>query len=79
MSLSELKNLDVVNVCDGKRIGKVFDIEFDAQTGCVEALVVPGGFDFLTLVRGERRGLVIPWRQVCRIGDDVILVEYNAE
>ena len=79
MSLSELKNRDVVNVCDGKRVGKVMDIEFDEHTGQVEALVVPGGFDFLALLRGERRGLVIPWRQICCIGDDIILVQFDNE
>ena len=54
MSLSELKEKDVVNIENGMRVGKVMDIEFDATTGCVEALVVPGGFDFLALLRGER-------------------------
>lgn len=79
MSLSELKEKDVVNIENGMRVGKVMDIEFDTTTGCVEALVVPGGFDFLALLRGEKKGLVIPWPQICRIGDDVILVRFDAE
>ena len=79
MSLSELRTKDVVNTLDGKRLGKVMDIEFDECSGHVEALVVPGGFDFLALLRGEKKGLVIPWPQICRIGDDVILVRFDAE
>ena len=53
------------------------DIEFDAQTGCVTALVVPGKFDFFALLRGEKKGLAIAWPQICCIGDDVILVRID--
>jgi len=77
MSLSELKTKDVVNVCDGKRVGKVMDVEFNVGTGHIEAIVVPGGFDFVALLRGEKRGLVIPWHQICCFGDDIILVQFN--
>ncbi len=75
MSLSELKAKEVINVCDGKSIGKVMDLEFNPDTGQVEAIVVPGSFDFLALLRGEKRGYVIPWGQICCLGDDVILVQ----
>ena len=27
------------------------------------------------LLRGERAGVVIPWENICKIGDDVILVD----
>lgn len=77
MSLSELKAKDVINVCDGSRLGRVMDIEFDEQSGEVTALVVPGSFDLLALLRGERKGLAIPWSQICCIGDDVILVRFS--
>jgi len=77
MSLSELKNKDVVNVCNGNRMGKVMDIEFCVETGQIEAIVVPGGFDFLALVRGEKKGLVIPWHQIVCFGSDIILVQVN--
>ncbi len=79
MSLTELKTKDVVNVCDGKRVGKVMDIEFNVNTGQIEAIVVPGAFDFMALLRGEKRGIVIPWSQICCFGDDIILVQFNDE
>ena len=44
MSLSELREKDVVNVDTGKKLGKVMDIEFCVSTGCVQAIVVPGQF-----------------------------------
>ena len=75
MSLSELRTKDVVNTRDGKRLGKVMDIEFDARDGHVEAIVVPGEFRVGTMLRGEKCGIVIPWQRICKIGENVILVE----
>ena len=74
MSLTELRNKDVVNVDTGKKLGKVMDIEFCAQDGCVKAIVVPGPFKLSCAIRGEKNGIVIPWERIVRIGDDVILV-----
>ena len=75
MSLSELRTKDVVNTLNGKRLGKVMDIEFDERMGQVEAIVVPGEFKVGTMLRGEKCGIVIPWQRICKIGENVILVE----
>ena len=79
MSFSELKGKDVVNICDGRKLGKPIDLLLN-ETACVEALVVPDGrrslFSFL---RPSREGRAIDWRRVRRIGDDVILVEVAGE
>ena len=75
MSLSELRAKDVVNTLDGRRLGRVMDIEFSLQDGRVEALVVPAEFKVGNLLRGEKCGVVIPWDRICRIGENVILVE----
>jgi len=79
LSLSELKTREVVNICDGKRLGRVMDIEFNRESGQIEAIVVPGGFDFVALIHGEKRGIVIPWQQICTFGDDIILVQFDRE
>lgn len=75
VSLSELRTKDVVNTLDGKRLGKVMDIEFDAGAGTVEALVVPGEFKVSSMIKGEKCGIVIPWQRICKIGENVILVQ----
>lgn len=79
MSLSELKMKDVVNTLDGKKLGKIMDIEFDACTGQVEALVVPGEFKITDAIKGEKTGIVIPWNHICKIGENVILVQLNTD
>jgi len=78
MTLSGLRTKDVINVCDGTRLGKIMDIEFDPQSGRITALVVPAGFDLLVLLRGEKKGLAIPWDQICCIGDDLVIVRFDS-
>ena len=74
MTLSELRTKEVIDVHDGKRLGRVMDLEFCPQSAKVTALVVPAETTFIQSLRGEKCGMVIPWESICRIGDDVILV-----
>ena len=74
MTLSELRTKEVIDVHDGKRLGRVMDLEFCPQSSQVTALVVPAETSFLQSLRGEKCGMVIPWENISRIGDDVILV-----
>ena len=47
---------------------------------CVKALVVPGrSGGWLGFLKPDREGCVIDWERVRRIGDDVILVEVDAD
>ena len=74
MTLSELRTKEVIDVQDGKRLGRVMDLEFCVSDSRITALVVPAETSFLQTLRGEKCGLVIPWANIRRIGDDVILV-----
>ena len=53
MSLADLRTKDVVNTRDGKRLGRVMDIEFDPCSGQVLSIVVPGEWKMGNLLRGE--------------------------
>ena len=75
MTLNELRQKDVINTRDGQCLGRATDLEFCAVQGQITALVVPGEFSLAGLLRGERSGSVIPWENICKIGDDVILVD----
>jgi len=77
MTFSDLKNKDVVNVTDGKKLGRPIDVVFN-ECACIEALVVPGERSFLNMLKGVKEGIEIPWARVKQIGDDVILVDLNA-
>lgn len=78
MTFTDLKQKDVVNVCDGRRLGKPIDLVLN-EAACVEALVVPAASGFLNMLRQEKEGCLIPWNRILRIGDDVILVEVRED
>ena len=73
-SFLELRSKEVINVTDGKRLGHIVDIVFELPSGRVKGLVVPvcsGGFSLFKPVSQA----FIPFEQICKIGDDTILVE----
>ena len=75
MSFSDLRQKDVINICDGRKMGRPIDLILN-ERACIEALVVPGGSGgVFGLLKPERDGYIIPWQMVRQIGDDVILVE----
>ena len=65
---------EVVNVCDGQRLGYVSDLLFDIATGQVTALIVPGPCRMLGLFWHED-DYILPWECIRRIGGDIVLVE----
>lgn len=71
----DFREKDVINVCDGRRLGCVGEVEFNVCDGRLTAIVVPlsGGF----LGMGCKDKIVIPWERIERIGEDVILVNVD--
>lgn len=78
MTFSELKQKDVVNICDGRRLGKPIDLVI-GETARIEAIVVPLPGNLLSLLKQEKEGCMLPWSRIMRIGDDVILVEVHEQ
>lgn len=76
VKISELRDREIINVHDGKRLGPIKDIELDLENGRIKAIVLPGvnGGKILSLF-GRDEDIVVPWDKIVRIGLDVILVE----
>lgn len=70
---SDLRLLDVVNIGDGRRLGHVYDLDLDVETGEILAIILPGEGGLFGF--GRRPDIEIPWDRVVRIGIDVILVD----
>ncbi|MBS1348565.1 MAG: YlmC/YmxH family sporulation protein [Firmicutes bacterium] len=71
--ISELRRKDVINEIDGKKLGYVYDIEIDINSGAIDAVIIPGESRFLGFfVRSEET--IIPWDKIKKIGLDVILI-----
>lgn len=74
VKISEFQTKDVINVFDGKKLGTVQDLEIDLRQGKVEALVVPAQGKLFGLF-GSGTEYVIPWKNIIKIGLDVVLVK----
>lgn len=78
MRICDLREKEVINVCDCRRLGCVADVDIDCKTGCVVALIIPVCGKFFDIFSKDTE-YVIPWKKVCQIGPDIILVEVKEE
>ena len=68
----DLREKEIINLCDGTRLGCPCDFEFNSCDGRIVALIVPRNGGFLGM--GRSHDLVIPWNKIECIGEDAILV-----
>jgi YlmC/YmxH family sporulation protein len=73
---SELRQKEVINISDGRRVGFVNDVEINFDEGVIEALVIPGGGKMFGLL-GRDDEFIIPWNRIKKIGEDIILVDLD--
>ena len=73
-SFLERRCKEVINVSDGRKLGHVVDLVFDLPSGRICGLVVPGNKNFWNVFKGDPE-IFIPYNQICKIGEDTILVE----
>ncbi|MBQ7291463.1 MAG: YlmC/YmxH family sporulation protein [Clostridia bacterium] len=76
-TFTSLRDKDVINICDGKRLGFVNDVEIDVCDGRICAIVVL--FDCRLCGFGKCEELVIPWEKIKCFGKDAVLVNVSAE
>ncbi|MNI08191.1 PRC-barrel domain protein [compost metagenome] len=61
---------------DGKKLGQVSDLELDLRQGRIEAIIVPNSGRFFGLF-GTGTDVIIPWKNIVKIGMDVVLVKID--
>ena len=75
LSTEGIKNKEVINICDGRSMGYVCDIEINLEEGVIEGIVLPGERGLFHIFGKNEGEFVIKWKDVKTIGEDVILVE----
>ncbi len=78
MRLCELREKEVINSCDCKRLGCVVDVVINACNGCIEAIIIPGPGRICGFL-GSDSEYIIPFECIKKIGEDIILVEICEE
>ena len=71
----DFKHKEVINICDGKRLGFVQDVCADLNSGKIPSIIVPGWTNKLMSLFSNSNDIVIPWENIKCISDDLILVE----
>ena len=76
-STAELRHLEIVNLCDGTRLGFANDFEFDKEDARILSLIIAGSCGFFGW--GKEEDLIIPWHKIECIGEDTILVKLTQQ
>ena len=77
MTLSQLRDKDVINLCNASRLGYINEIEFDSCSGQICSLILCRNGGLLGF--GKDDSLMLPWSRIECIGDDAVLVKIPDE
>jgi YlmC/YmxH family sporulation protein len=73
--ITDMHDKEVINVCDGTRLGCVDDVEVDTCTAQLVAIVIHGRSKCMGLM-GHEEDIVIGWKEIEVIGEETILVNH---
>ncbi len=74
LTFCELRSKEVVNTCDGKRLGNIIDMVFDSSCARVLGFIVPAEKSLFSFLKSNN-DIFIPYNRIRKIGKDIILVE----
>lgn len=76
MRLSTIGGKEIVNLCDGSRLGIIAesDLLIDERTGKIHALLIPESRGFFSIFSSNAL-TEIPWNAIRKIGNDMIIIE----
>lgn len=74
MRLSELQEKDIINLIDGKRLGKIIDVTID--NGKIYNFVIEEKRSFFNIFKRSDE-ISVKWDDISKIGEDVILINNN--
>ena len=75
VTFKDLIRKEVINICNGKKLGNIFDAELDIQCNRIVAyLIKERRIEFFKKEQIYR----VPIRNIKKIGKEIILVEINS-
>ncbi len=70
-SICNLKNMEVIDVNTGAKIGFIKDFKIDCEEFKIVSIIIPS---FKMALFNKSNFIEIPWERVIKVGIDVILV-----
>ena len=78
MNLSDLQNKEVIDISTGRRIGTIIDVIISLD-GTISKLILEDRKSSRRFLVNGKEDTSINWKQIKKIGDDIILVEKKEE
>ena len=75
-SLNAMRNMEVIDILTGTKIGFISDFKIDCDENKIIALILPGEIKSWFAKEDEKE---ILWKDIVKIGIDVILVNTKDE
>ena len=75
MKISDLQDKTIINITDGKNIGKITDLEIDSEGKVINFYVLPKRLFFNFFLTNKET--IFKLEDIKKIGEDVILVQIN--
>ena len=78
INATNIRDREVININDGRKVGVVTDIEIDFEQGRIISIIIPGPGKIINFW-GKSTDIIIPWSYIKKVGADVILVDMDEE
>jgi YlmC/YmxH family sporulation protein len=80
MRISELAGKEIIDIKSGVHLGIINNGDFLlSEDGKILSLVLPRKNEMMSFWSERKKYYIIPWENVKRIGDEIILVENAAD
>ena len=78
MNLSDLQSKEVIDISTGKRMGTIIDVIISPD-GTIHKLILENKKIARKFLSNKEEEKDIEWKQIIKIGDDIILVKLNVD
>jgi len=78
INLSQLRQMEIIDISEGKRLGFIGDIIFDDDFTKIDSLVIPSQSGFFSIFK-RKDDVFIKWNQIKVIGIDIIIVDLSSK
>ena len=75
-SLNAMRNMEVIDILTGSKIGYISDFKIDCDTNKIVSLILPGEIKSWF---SKDDNIEVKWEDIVKIGTDVILVKVTQD
>ena len=76
LNLSDLQNKEVIDISTGTRLGTIVDVIISLD-GTIQKLILDNRKLSRKILSKNDQDITIEWKQIIKIGDDILLVKSN--